>query len=231
MTQQDFPAFAQLMQGIAECCNRALSARGVALYFHLLRGYAIDDVRAAALAILTTRKYTTLPMPADFLEYLNGGSLEDVACIEAHKVLEAIRQHGGYKSVAFDNAVTQAVIMRGYGGWARLCASCGVQDGEDWFQRQFVKLWLVYHRQGIRHVGHLAGRVECAGGQCPTPVLIGDALKALAATGGEDMAVPDTPEQAVALAQTHTEAQLAVMHDHPDEPANNLEVESEPVGH
>ena len=55
--------------------------------------------------------------------------------------------------------------------------------------------------------------------------------KALAAMDGEDMAVPDTPEQAVALTQTHTEAQLAVMHDHPDEPANNLEVESEPVGH
>ena len=84
--------------------------------FRLLAAYPFAEVERAALAVVATRKFTTIPPPAEFLEFLTGGSLEDRGEVEAGKVLQAIGQHGRYSSVVFDDAVTQAVIMQAYGG-------------------------------------------------------------------------------------------------------------------
>lgn len=36
--------------------------------------------------------------------------------------------------MVFDDAVTQAVIVQAYGGWVKLCADCGTEEPEKWFQ-------------------------------------------------------------------------------------------------
>lgn len=56
------------------------------------------------------------------------GFVEDKAIVEVGKVLEAVRKHGAYWSVVFDVPVTQAVIARAYGGWARLCYECDAKS-------------------------------------------------------------------------------------------------------
>lgn len=186
MTQADFKAFSGLMQGVAECYGQSLSAQGVVLRFMMLEAFAFVEVQKAALSLMSTRKFTTMPTPADFLEHLNGGSAEDKAEVEVGKVLTAIERHGGYASVVFDDAVTQAVIVQAYGGWAKLCGDCGVEDSESWFRKGFVKTWAAYCRQGIEHTGHLPGRSETTNrssaftDNIPAPVLIGDPAKARA---------------------------------------------------
>ena len=112
MTQADFDRFEVLMQGVAECYGQTLSAQGIALRFKLLEPYSIQAVEKAALSIMATRKYTSMPVPADFLEHIGGGAAEDKAEVEAGKVLSAIGRHGAYASVVFDDAVTQAVIVQ-----------------------------------------------------------------------------------------------------------------------
>jgi hypothetical protein len=131
MTQADFDRFDALMQGVAECYGQTLSAQGIALRFKLLEPFSLPEVEKAALSIMASRKYTSMPVPADFLEHISGGSAEDKAEVEAGKVLSAIGQHGGYASVVFDDAVTQAVIVQAHGGWPKLCVDCGVEESEN----------------------------------------------------------------------------------------------------
>ena len=186
MTQADFKAFSSLIQGVAECYGQTLSAQGVILRFALLEQFGYAEVRKAALSIMATRKYTTMPTPADFLEHISGGSAEDKAEVEAGKVLAAIGKHGAYASVLFDDAVTQAVIVQAYGGWPKLCADCGVEESEHWFRKNFAKTWAAYSRQGVKQSGHLPGLFEITNysngffDYVDPPKLIGDPDKARA---------------------------------------------------
>ena len=157
MTQADFKSFSELVQGVAECYGQSLSAQGVALRFKLLEQFDMAEVRQAALSIMATRKYTSMPTPADFLEHISGGSAEDKAEVEAGKVLAAIGKHGAYASVLFDDAVTQAVIVQAYDGWPKLCADCGVEESEHWFRKNFAKTWAAYSRQGVQCSGYTFG--------------------------------------------------------------------------
>ena len=186
MTQADFKSFSELVQGVAECYGQSLSAQGVALRFKLLEQFDMAEVRQAALSIMATRKYTSMPTPADFLEHISGGSAEDKAEVEAGKVLAAIGKHGAYASVLFDDAVTQAVIVQAYGGWPKLCADCGVEESEHWFRKNFAKTWAAYSRQGVKQTGHLPGLFEISNRSngylqhIEPPKLVGDPAKARA---------------------------------------------------
>ena len=186
MTQADFKSFSELVQGVAECYGQSLSAQGVALRFKLLEQFDMAEVRQAALSIMATRKYTSMPTPADFLEHISGGSAEDKAEVEAGKVLAAIGKHGAYASVLFDDAVTQAVIVQAYGGWPKLCADCGVEESEHWFRKNFAKTWAAYSRQGVKQSGHLPGLFEISNHSngylehIAPPKLVGDPSKARA---------------------------------------------------
>lgn len=186
MTQADFKPFSALIQGIAECYGQSLSAQGIALRFRLLEQFDFAGVEKAALSVMATRKYTSMPTPADFLEHISGGSAEDKAKVEAGKVLDAIGRHGAYSSVVFDDAVTQAVIVQAYGGWVKLCQTCGVEESENWFRKNFAKTWAAYSRQGVKQSGHLPGLFEITNHSngyhehIDPPKLIGDPAKARA---------------------------------------------------
>ncbi len=186
MTQADFKQFSVLMQGVAECYGQTLSAQGVILRFKLLQQFGYAEMEAATLSIMATRKYTSMPTPADFLEHMSGGAAEDKAEVEAGKVLSAVSAYGGYASVVFDDPVTQAVIVQAYGGWVKLCANCGVEESENWFRKTFAKTWAAYSRQGVKQFGCLPGLIEItnhSSGQyehIPQPKLIGDPAKAQA---------------------------------------------------
>ena len=192
MTRCEFKPFSELIQAMVECFGRSISAQGVALRFRLLERFNLAEVEKAALSIMATRKYTSMPTPADFLEHLGGGSAEDRAEVETGKVLAAIGKYGAYASVVFDDSVTQAVIAHAYGGWAKLCADCGVEESEKWFRKDFAKTWAAYARQGVACTGHLPGLTEIANNaNCysefiPQPKLIDDSAKARAVLTAEN---------------------------------------------
>lgn len=160
MQQTDFQRFKSMLIGVADCYGQTLTAEGIAMRFKLLERYEFTEVERAALAILSTRKYSGMPTPGDFIEHLSGGCVEDLAEVEAGKVIMAVGQWGGYRSVVFDDAVTQAVIMNAYGGWVKLCEDCGAADSEKWFRKEFAKTYAAYRRQGVEYYGVLAGLTE-----------------------------------------------------------------------
>lgn len=161
---------------------------------------------------MASRKYTSMPTPADFLEYLGGGSIEDRAEVEAGKVLQAIGKHGAYNSVVFDDPTTQAVIVQAYGGWAQMCADCGVEESEKWFRVNFAKTWASYKRQRVEVFGVLAGIFEIqntANGfleHIPQPQLVGNQEKALAVLEtGKKMALETSQQQALPAGSSITD--------------------------
>ncbi|MDL2268854.1 DUF6475 domain-containing protein [Desulfosarcina sp. OttesenSCG-928-A07] len=186
MTNNDKQDFAAIMTGLAENYGQTLTPQGINMRFQALKKFSIEDVGAAAMSLMSARKYTTMPTVADFLEHLGGGSAEDQAEVEAGKVLNAIKRVGAYSSVVFDDPITQAVVAKTFGGWVMLCQECGVEETEKWFRHGFVKSWAAYKRQGIRQYGHLPGIIETQNassgylGLVPDPVMIGDRTKALA---------------------------------------------------
>ena len=97
----------------------------------------------------------------ELIELVTGvsGNLEDRACVEAGNVLQAVKRVGAYNSVKFDDPVTQAVISQGFGGWVKLCNELKSTE-EKWFQKDFVRIYQAYAREGIKHNGHLAGQIE-----------------------------------------------------------------------
>ena len=201
MQQADFQRFKSMIIGVADCYGQTLTAEGIAMRFKLLEQYDFAAVERAALAIMSTRKYTSMPTPGDFMEYLTGGNVEDLAEVEAGKVVTAIGQWGGYRSVAFDDPVTQAVIQNAYGGWIKLCEECGVEDSEKWFRKEFAKTYAAYRRQGVEHYGVLAGLTEIENTArgfaqfIEPPALIGNPDKAKA------VALGSSPAQRPALAE------------------------------
>lgn len=215
MRQVDFESFKNMILGVADCYGQTLTSEGIAMRFKLLEKYDYEEVHRAAIAIMNTRKYTTMPTPADFIEYLSGGNVEDIGEVEAGKVLTAISQLGGYRSVVFDDPVTQAVIENAYGGWVKLCDDCGVEDSEKWFRKEFAKAYAAYRRQGIERYGALAGLTEIENTArgflqfVEPPVFIGNPEKArsvaLGATSVQNYAALAVDEIVVALSESHAQ--------------------------
>jgi hypothetical protein len=197
MTERDFDRFSAIMLGLAENYGQSLSPQGIALRFRALADKDIAEVEKAAMSLIMCRKYSTMPTVAELLEHISGGSVEDKAEVEAGKVLDAISAHGAYASVVFDDPTTQAVIVNAYGGWAKLCQDCGVEEPVKWFRKEFAKVWAAYSRQGVQRTGHLPGIVEIANGMnghfeaIPAPKFVGnpEKAKAILEAGKEETAV------------------------------------------
>jgi hypothetical protein len=182
MTDDDKHAFSSIMVGLAENYSQTVTPDGMRLRFEALKMFGIDEVKQAAMSLLASRKFTSMPTVADFLEHIGGGNAEDKAEIEAGKVVEAVRSVGAYRSVVFDDPVTMAVISRAFGGWVKLCQNMTDRE-EKFFRKEFKQAYGSYSRQGIREGGSLLGLSESQNlgrglGHSEAPKLIGDSAKA-----------------------------------------------------
>lgn len=188
MTNKDKTAFAEIMMACGENYGVTLTPAGIAMRFEALREYDISDLRRAAMSLLRSRKYTSMPTIADFLEHM-GGSAEDRSEIAAGKALRAVAEVGSYASVTFDDPVLMAVIENGWGSWPEFCAACSGTEVK-FMRRELAKTYAAYARQGIRRYGHLSGITENNNGRAgyfehiPAPRLVGsreEAARVLAA--------------------------------------------------
>jgi len=150
-------------------------------YYNVLEKYSVEQIIAAFSYAVSELQW--FPKPVELRKFIESGpgDVSDIALIEADKVVNAIRDHGYYKSVTFDDPVTMAVIVHGWGGWMKVCE---LRDNDiKWFRKDFVPIYKAYSNQGIKHHGHLVGYHEDHNilkypESVPDPVLIGDENKA-----------------------------------------------------
>lgn len=201
MNAQDYPRFCSIVYGLAEVYGREISENGVKLWWGVLSPYQADDVaRAARDLMLTSPK---MPLPADVVKAI-AGDPEQKAEVEASKVLDAIKRVGPYRSVAFDDETTTAVVLRSFGSWEETIQAAEEQS-EHWFIKDFTRRWKAFYGQGIRKAGKCPGCVERLnsanghGDREEQLALIGDKVKAkqVAITAGRENG--DGPRYTMAL--------------------------------
>lgn len=195
MTRADAARFASNLAAMAAVFEREISKQVTEAYFRSLESFSIDDVEAGIARACKMLKFW--PKPVEIIECITGGGvrLEDKAEVEACKVLGAIKEIGTYRTVAFDDPVTQAVIVQHFGGWTRFSEM--LEENEKWFIRDFVAAYQAFARSGIKYFGALPG---ISSGQNALkgidrkeePALIGDQEKAKAVLAtGRLNALPD----------------------------------------
>lgn len=171
MHRKDAERFAEIMTGLAENFGDRVSKPGLSLRFDALRGYSIQQVEAAAMELLRTRKYTRMPTVADFISCIDG-TVEDKAVSAWMKVMTAISSVGNHMSVCFDDPAIHTAIKY-MGGWQKI----GLwEDSETkWKQKEFEKLYLSASRH-TSHEAYLPGQIEiensCRGFEIPAPVRV-----------------------------------------------------------
>ena len=183
MDDNDLERFASLMLGIADNFSSQITENGMRFRFEMLKQFSYEEIDRAAKYLILTRKFTKLPTIADFVSAINGDPAE-TAEVEAAKVVGAIRLHGAYATVVFDNATTQAVIQHGFGGWTKLCSEL-TEAETKWFYKDFARIYQAYSNQQVEFYGKLVGIIEAqnsANGydeHIPNPIMIGNYDKAV----------------------------------------------------
>ena len=203
MIESDFQAFIAVMGAIAEALGQPkLSRLGLKLFFDVLRPYSFEEVSNALYA--TLRQSPFMPKPSDVVRYIEG-TAEDRGREAWHAVLQAMRKHGAYASVRFDDPAIHFAIER-MGGWQKLCLM--PEDELPFRERDFIGHYKRGERAGWDMVPkHFIGIIEQQNTQngwmdaIPDTVEISTKNKALAMDAYRDTALRDGNSKMVRFVQ------------------------------
>lgn len=180
MFEKDSSKFAELIAGIGEIYSTRFTSAAIEIYWQLLEAFRLEDVRAAIYCHMQNPDVGKfLPKPADIIMAIEGSS-QNQALSAWSKTTYGMRVVGGYSSVAFDDALIHAVI-KSMSSWINLC------DAEEkqmpFIAKEFQDRYRGYIlKKPASYPKYLPGRFELKnsafGYACPSPVLIGNVLKA-----------------------------------------------------
>ncbi len=180
MESDDVPEFTIMMVGIGEIYRTTISKFLTDIYWKSLQQFEWQDVESALNAhIYNPDCGQFFPKPADVVRFIEGSG-ETRALQAWSKVEQAIRQIGGYQSVAFDDPLIHAVLEN-MGGWTRLCSV--TLDELPFRCNEFQKRYMGFvQKKPERHPQYLAGIIELENTKnnfpVPAPLLLGDFKKA-----------------------------------------------------
>ena len=181
----------EIITVFSDITGKKLSTVGIRLYTEILSEYPIEKVEAAAKYLLKTRKWNNIPLPADFIEYLDPPEQSQIKSNEAWRtLLYAFRLHGYYQTVQFaDAAITQTVIAMG--GWIELYNRYyDGKDGEMWTQKEFEQRYMGYTKLPSLRNEVLIGWIDAENGEeNPEIIMIGESERPLIEEAKADMPV------------------------------------------
>lgn len=144
MNKSDLPAFQRLITVLAMTFGVASDEALYAGYKLGLEDLSIADIeRAVGLSLKQCR---FMPKPAELRELI-APNLEAAAIVAWSVADQAVRHHGPYRSVDFEDQVINAVI-RDFGGWVKYCE---IPEGEyfKFTRREFERRYVSYSRSGV----------------------------------------------------------------------------------
>lgn len=140
MQSQDREDFHKALLALGVVFRTKLDAAAFQGYWWALSEISLDDIVKACGAAAKTSKF--MPSPAELRE-LSGGTTASRRNLDAWEaVRKAVRQHGYYGSVDFDDPAINATI-RSFGGWIRI-SEMETEEFEKWFRRDFERVYAVY---------------------------------------------------------------------------------------
>lgn len=150
MTRSEYEsAIAVLIAGVARPVTHATHE----VWFEKLRDLDVRDLKRAIHHFLDSSESGFYPAVAQ-LRRLAGADLKalpeskDRAIVAWESVLRAIRLHGGYQTIEFDDPAITAAI-RSCGGWVFLC-DLETEELNKFRKPEFVKAYNAYRSTGVR---------------------------------------------------------------------------------
>lgn len=179
--------FTKIIEKISKVYGRSLSPDVLELWIECLKPFAFEPVREALGQFVQTE--SRMPVPADILKILQWTG-EDRALSALVKVETAVRRHGPYATVVFDDPGIHVAIS-GLGGWIRLC---GLTEAEVvWWRKDFRERYEHWARVGSSDTeipGKLPGIFELgnmeSGFPPGPPMMIGNRDKCLQLIGEDN---------------------------------------------
>ena len=176
--ETDTEPFRQLMAGVFALYGRELSDTVLSIWWEALRSFDLVAVREAlSRHAMNPDAGQFLPKPADVVRELHG-TRGDAAALAWAKTIGAVRDHGSWRSVAFDDPIIHRVV-EDLGGWTWLCAQR--PDEMSFVERRFRDAYRAWRARGDvpPHRLRLAGVIELTnaanGHPAPDLVLVGNA--------------------------------------------------------
>ena len=147
--------FAKYMLMMSELFNKELSKPIKEIYWKALEPYSdADCIAVFNKAILSC---TFFPKPAELIELIKPKqAMSDQAELAWIDVESAVKSHGPYASVKFDNPVIHGVIDA-LGGWVKF--QDVTMNNWVWVKKEFVKLYPILAGRG-GYPDTLPGQIE-----------------------------------------------------------------------
>lgn len=187
--------FFEVLGGVHDFYGKELTPFAMQVWMQACKEFDVDQVTKALSAhLMDPERGQFMPKPADIVKQLQG-THGDRALVAWGKVFGAMSSVGAYKTVVFDDAVIHAVIDD-LGGWVKVCRTDN--DELPFMQKRFCDTYRAYSgRRDLRYPAQLIGEHDQTNAKfghdsVNSPILIGDAQKALAIKDG-GVAGPKTP--------------------------------------
>lgn len=172
----------EILTVFSDFTGKKLSPLAQAMFIEILEPYPIEKIEAAANHLLKTRKWNTIPLPADFIEYLDPPEQAQIKSNEAWRtVLDAITSHGYYTTVKFiDPTITQTILAMA-SSWPEFCNRTRCDDNEfKWLQKEFEQRYTAYLKMGKLRNQVLIGWCDAQNGEKnPEVIMIGESERPL----------------------------------------------------
>jgi hypothetical protein len=129
-------------------------------YEMALEKFSIEEIEKAFSNAIGNLRW--FPKPVELLELITDTpqiSIQDEATAEALLVITAMREKGAYRSVRFENPITNAVVLKGFGGWQKMCLEI-LEENNKWFIKDFGAIFRAYKSAGITSDSALPGIIQ-----------------------------------------------------------------------
>jgi hypothetical protein len=180
MTDHDKKQFAAYLADVLAFYRESVSQFAINAWWEILKRFEFADVQRGINAHMADPdKGCFAPKPADIVRQLEG-TRTDAAALAWAKVDRALRHHGVYPSLVFDDPLIH-VVVQDLGGWISFAE---ITD-EDWVfvGHRFQKAYQAYRatRTAPAHPPFLAGmsvqQNAMLGRPSQPPLMIGNAAK------------------------------------------------------
>lgn len=152
MVDKDLEKFVEIMMGLAENYpGTRLTESGLDMRFEALKDYSISQVAGAAIKLIKTHRFNSMPTTADMINAMGARmSIEQLAEIEAGKVLDHLSKFGIMTPPRFKDPITRHLMS---GRWKYRAWASRVQEHDlKWWSRDFIRAYKA-HAAGIE-AGH-----------------------------------------------------------------------------
>ena len=166
--------FGQIMSGMAGMYNIIITEFTLDTYYEIFKDYSDDQFSRAVTQTIREHKYSTLPKPAEILEYLEG-TRDDKALIAWYQLMEAVKKGGYHASIEFADPLIPHIVNE-LGGWMWFC--CTQKEELPFIQKRFEDLYRLFLKRQIQPINQrLIGFYEAqniqSGKEITPPIRIG----------------------------------------------------------